>query len=36
MGVTTDIGERIELLPMDPHFHDISVALYRQEGGRRK
>ena len=31
MGVTTDIGERIELLPMDPHFHDISIALYRQE-----
>ena len=31
MGVTTDIGERIELLPMDPHFHDISIAFYRQE-----
>ena len=31
MAVTTDIGERIELLPMDPHFHDISIALYRQE-----
>ncbi len=31
MGVTTDIGERIELLPMDQHFHDISIALYRQQ-----
>lgn len=30
MGAVTDIGERIELLPMDPHFHDISIALYRQ------
>lgn len=26
----SDIGSRIELLPMDGHFHDISVALYRQ------
>lgn len=26
------IGQRIELIPMDPHFHDISVGLYRQEG----
>ena len=31
MAVTTDIGERIELLPMDQHFHDISIALYRQQ-----
>jgi hypothetical protein len=31
MGRTVDIGSRIELVPMDPHFHDISLALYRQE-----
>jgi hypothetical protein len=26
----TDIGTRIELVPMDGHFRDITVALYRQ------
>jgi hypothetical protein len=26
------IGSRIELVPMDPHFHDISIALYRRDG----
>ena len=31
MGVTTEIGSRIELVSMDPHFHDISIALYRQK-----
>ena len=31
MGVTTDIGKRIELVPMDSHFHDITLALYHQE-----
>ncbi len=31
MGQTVDIGSRIELVPMDPHFHDITIALYRQE-----
>ncbi len=31
MGVTTEIGSRIELVSLDPHFHDISIALYRQE-----
>ena len=31
MGEIVDIGKRIELVPMDPHFHDISIALYRQE-----
>jgi hypothetical protein len=30
MGVTIDIGRRIELVPMDPHFHNITIALYRQ------
>ena len=31
MGQTVDIGKRIELVPMDPHFHDITIALYQQE-----
>lgn len=26
-----DIGTRIELVPLDPHFHDITIALYRQD-----
>ena len=33
MGETIDLGRRIELVPMDPHFHNISIALYRQEAG---
>ncbi len=33
MGETIDLGRRIELVPMDPHFHNISIALYRQETG---
>lgn len=33
MGLTTDLGRRIELVSMDPHFHNISIALYRQEHG---
>jgi hypothetical protein len=31
MSLTLDLGRRIELVSMDPHFHDISVGLYRQE-----
>jgi hypothetical protein len=31
MGETVDIGRRIELVPMDSHFHDISIGLYCQE-----
>ncbi len=31
MGQTVDIGRRIELVPLDPHFGDISIALYRQQ-----
>src|SRR5262245_59750609 len=31
MARTVDIGERLELVPMDPHFRNISVALYRQQ-----
>ena len=33
MARTVAIGQRIELVSMDPHFHDISIALYRQEDG---
>ncbi len=29
MGVV-DLGRRIELFSMDPHFHDISIALYER------
>lgn len=32
MGVV-DLGRRIELQSMDPHFHDISIALYEQRLG---
>ena len=32
MGVV-DLGRRIELQSMDPHFHDISIALYEQRRG---
>lgn len=31
MSQTPYIGKRIELVSMDPHFHDISIALYQQE-----
>jgi hypothetical protein len=31
VGVTTDLGRRIELVSMDPHFHNISIGLNRQE-----
>lgn len=34
MGQTVDIGTRIELVPMDPHFHEITIGLYRQEYDR--
>lgn len=26
-----NIGRRIELVPIDPHFHDITIALYQQQ-----
>ena len=26
-----DIGRRIELIPIDPHCHDITIGLYRQQ-----
>ncbi len=31
MGRTLDIGTRIELVPMDLHFHEITIGLYRLE-----
>ena len=31
---TTDIGRRIELVSMDPHFYNISIGLYRQHVGK--
>ena len=30
MQSVVDIGRRIELVPMDPHFNDITIGLYRQ------
>ena len=30
MGLTFDIGRRIELVPMDPFFHNIAIGLYLQ------
>jgi hypothetical protein len=33
MSRTTDIGARIELVPMDPHFHEITIGLYLQDHG---
>ena len=30
MRRVVDIGRRIELIPIDPHFHDITIGLYRQ------
>ena len=32
MGRLLDLGERMELVSMDPHFHDISISLYRNTG----
>jgi hypothetical protein len=31
MRVLTDIGHRVELVPMDPHLSDISIGLYCKE-----
>ncbi len=33
MGHTKDLGRRIELVSMDPRFHNISIGLYRQDHG---
>ena len=32
MGRLLSLGERMELVSMDPHFHDISISLYRETG----
>jgi hypothetical protein len=32
MSGTLDLGRRVELVSIDPHFLDISIALYRQQG----
>ncbi|MDE2828775.1 MAG: hypothetical protein OXN20_01510 [Gemmatimonadota bacterium] len=34
MGQILDIGRRIELMPMDVHFHDITIGLYQQENAQ--
>ena len=34
MAAVLSIGQRIELISMDPHFHDISIGLYRRSGDR--
>lgn len=31
MSLTRNFGVRTELVSMDPHFHDITIALYRQD-----
>lgn len=31
MGLTKDLGRRIELVSMDSNFDDISIALYRED-----
>lgn len=31
MGSTVDLGSRIELVSMDPHFHEISIGLYERQ-----
>ncbi len=31
MATTQDIGTRVELVPMDAHCSDITIALYRQD-----
>ncbi len=30
MAHIADLGSRIELVSMDPHFHDVSIGLYRR------
>ena len=32
MGRLLKLGERLELVSMDPHFHDISISLYCDTG----
>lgn len=35
MTSVVNIGRRIELVPIDPHFKDITIALYQQERDTR-
>ena len=35
MTSIVNIGRRIELVPIDPHFNDITIALYLQQQGER-
>ena len=35
MASIVDIGRRIELVPIDQHFKDITIALYRQQQDER-
>lgn len=35
MALTRNLGTRIELVSMDPHFQNITIALYRQEQNGR-
>ena len=35
MGKTYNLGTRVELISMDAHFHDITLALYRQDDSGR-
>jgi hypothetical protein len=35
VGLTRDMGRRVELVSMDPHFHDITLGLYRQDHAGR-
>ncbi len=35
MRHVVDIGSRIELVSMDVHFHEITIALYRQQRDKR-
>ncbi len=35
MTSVVNIGRRIELVPIDPHFKDITIALYRQQQDER-
>jgi hypothetical protein len=32
MSETLELGRRVELVPMDGHFHAISIALYQSDG----
>ena len=34
MNHVSDLGRRIELVPMDPHGDEITIALYEEGGGR--